>query len=86
MVGADGGQVGHAHRLPPAFIDDREAPQHAVVAGVLEAHLLEEPVVDLEDQLQVAGQQGAEQIEAPCLEGLGQQGVVGVGEAGEEVK
>ena len=80
MVAGDRGQVGHAHRLAALLIDDRHLAQDLVIARVLQPHLLQEAAVDLADQFVVAGQQVAEQVHAPFLQGLRQQGVVRVGE------
>ncbi len=61
--------------------DDRHvADPHLVVAEAF-AHLGQELVVDPVDDLQMTGQQPAQQLHGPHLEGLGQQGVAGVGEA-----
>ena len=80
MVAGDRGQVGHAHRLAALLIDDRHLAQDLVIAWVLQPNLLQEATVDLADQFVVAGQQVAEQVHAPFLQGLRQQGVVRVGE------
>jgi len=41
------------------------------------SHLFQESVVNLEDYLQMSGQQTVEQIHRPCLQGFRQQSVVG---------
>ena len=80
VVGRHRGQVRHAHRLGALVVDDRQFAQNLIVAGILEPHLLQETAVDFVDQLQVPRQQRAEQVQAPLLQGLRQQGVIGVGE------
>ncbi len=79
-VAADGGEVGHSHVLLVVIVDNRHALQASVVAGEALADLIEKAAIDLVDDLDVAGQQGTEQRQGPALEGLGQQGVVGVAE------
>ena len=79
-MGPKGRQVGHAHGLGPPLVDQRHPAQHGVIAGVAHPHLLQKTGIELEDDLQVAGQQPPEQVEPPALQGLGQQGVVGVGQ------
>ena len=84
-VRADDGQVGHAHVLGRAFLDEAHALHAALVAREAGPDVVEEPAVDLEDDLQVPRQHGREPVERPLLQGLGQQGVVRVGQglAGE---
>ena len=79
-MGTDGGQVCHAHRFAAVFVDDRQLALDGVVAGITQSQLLQEAAVDLVDQLQMARQQVAEQVQIPLLQGLRQQGVVGVGD------
>ena len=53
----------------------------AVVAGELRAHVVEEPAVDLVDDLQVPrGSSSSKKRDRPLLQRLGQQRVVGVGQ------
>ena len=78
VVCADCGQVSHAYRFTALFINDRELALDRVVAGIAQSHLLEEAPVDLVDQLEMAGQQAAEQVEIPLLQSFREQGVVGV--------
>jgi hypothetical protein len=60
----------------------RLPPDHALaVAQVAHAHLVEKAAVDLLDDLQMPGQDGAEQVQRPGFQRFRQQGVVGVGEA-----
>ena len=59
-VAADDREMRHAQpAVPVGLVDDRHAPQPVDVARIGVAHLLEEPVVDLVDDLQVARQQPA---------------------------
>ena len=51
------------------------------VAGKLCAHLLEMATIDFVDDFKVTRQQRAEQTARPLFQGLGKQGVVGVGKA-----
>ena len=61
--------------------DDRHVADAQLVVAEALAHLVEEVVVDLVDDLEVAGQQAAEQVDRPHLEGLGKKRVAGVREA-----
>ncbi len=79
-VAADHRQIGHAHIPFAVFVDDRQAGDFSVVARKLQANLLQEAAVDLVDDLDVARQHSGEQGQRPLFQGLGQQGVVGVGE------
>ena len=78
MVGTNGGEVGHPDGLVSIFIDDRKPAQNGFIAGVAQAHLLQEAAVDLVDELEMAGQQASEHVQIPFLQGFRQQGVVGV--------
>jgi hypothetical protein len=64
----------------PSSISDMRARRSLSPASARD--LGEEAGVDLVDDLQQAGQQLAEQAHRPALQGLGQQGVVGVGHGG----
>ena len=77
----DGREVGHAHRAVGELADDRHVADAHLVVAVALAHLVEELLVDAVDDLEVARQQPAEQVDRPHLEGFGQQGVARVGEA-----
>ena len=63
-VAADGGQVRHPHALAAVLTDQRHPADPLLVAGELRAHLVEEALVDLVDQLQVARQRLAEHATA----------------------
>ena len=78
-VAADDGQMRHPHHLHPALFDEREGLLHRGVPGPLRFHLLEEALVDLEDDLKVAGKDLLKQADAPFLQRLGQQRMIGVG-------
>ena len=78
VMAADDRQVRHPDPPPAAFVHDRH-PLHAFdVARIEVAHLLEEPVVDLVDDLQVAREDPLEEAHRPGLQRLRHQGVVRV--------
>ena len=81
-VAADGGQVGHPHALAAVLADDRHPPHPVLVAGELCADLVEEPAVDLVDDLEVTGKHSPNIAERPLLQRFRQQRVVGVAEGG----
>ena len=64
--------------LFPGFVDQREAPEKLVVAGITLTHVVQEAAVDLVDDLEVPRQELAEERQRPLLERLGQQRVVRV--------
>ncbi len=72
------GEVGHAHLLNGALLDDGHAREAGRVAGPPRAHFAEEPVVDLEDDHQVPRQHAPQHGHGPLLERLGHQRVVRV--------
>ena len=72
------GQVRHADMLLVALLDNAH-PLHPVdVERIPGSDLPHEAGVDLEDDLQVPGQQPAQHVDRPFFQGLGQDGVVGV--------
>ena len=77
---AEGGQVGHPHPMLGALLDQRHPRDAFLVTQMPGAQVLQEGVIQGIDDFQVAGQQPPEQRHRPGLEGLGQQGVAGVGE------
>ena len=79
-VRADDGQVGHADLALGAFLDQAHALHAALVAGKAGAHVVQQPAVDLVDDLQVPRQQHLEPGDRPFLQRLGQQRVVRVGQ------
>ena len=84
-VGADDGEVGHADLAGGGFLDERHAGDAVLVAGEARGDLAQEAAVDLEDDLEVAGQDAFEEADGPAFEGLGHEGVVGVAEgAGDD--
>ena len=79
-VRAHDGEVGHADVLDRPLLDQARAHHPALIPGKAAPDVIEQPAVDLEDDLQVARQQHLEPREGPLLERLGQQRVVRVGE------
>ena len=79
-MAADGGQMGHSDALRAVLADQRHPPHPHLVAGEPGPHFVEEPAVDLVDDLEMAGEEPLEHGQRPGLQRLGQQGVVGVGE------
>ena len=77
-VAADNGQMRHPHHLHPALFDQRERLLHRSVPGPLRFHLLQEAFVDLEDDLKMAGKDLLKQADAPLLQRLGEQRMIGV--------
>ena len=71
-VAADGREVRHAHALVARLVDQRQARDARVVAGMPRPHLVEEAAVDLVDDLERPRQQAAEERQPPGLERLGQ--------------
>src|SRR5207245_550761 len=61
-----------------SVIHQAGARDAALFAGEAVSHRIEQPAVDLEDDLEVAWQQDLEPLERPLLERLGQQRVVRV--------
>ena len=76
---ADDGEIGHAHLGIRPFLDQGQPRQAAVVAWPAPGHLGQETGVDLVDDVHQPRQQLAEHAHRPLLQGLRQQGVVGVG-------
>ena len=62
------------------LLDQRHPGDSLVIAWVSGTHVLQEGAIEGVDDFQVAGQQPPEQRHRPRLQGLGQQGVAGVGE------
>ena len=75
---ADDREMRHAHAAIAAVVDDRQAPQPLLISGVTLFDRLQEVAVDQIDDLQMPRQQALEHRHRPCLERLGQQGVIGV--------
>jgi len=74
--------VGHAHPPLGTLLDQGELFQQGRVAGMAQAHQLEEAGIDFIDDLQLSGQQLFEQFQIPCLQCFWQEGVVGVADRG----
>lgn len=84
------GKPGHADKLGRGLLDDGHAPNAVHVAGEALRDFVEEVpggvrwiaqldlLVDLVDELEVAGEEVLEEREGPLLKGLGEDGVVGV--------
>ena len=79
-VGADDGEVGHPDVLARAFLDDARALEAALVAGEAAPDVVEQPPVDLEDDLEVTREQLLEPRERPLFQRLGQERMIGVRE------
>ena len=77
-AGSDNGEVGHADLTLGALLDQAHAAQAVFVVKIAGGHLAHEPPVDLVDDLQVARQEPLEHADGPLLQGLGQDGVVGI--------
>ena len=72
-MAADAREVRHPDRLVSRLVDDRKTPNQRVVARAPAPHVIEETLVDLEDDLQVARQQRGKQRQRPLLQRLGQE-------------
>ena len=72
-------QVAHAHAAAVVFLDQRHRAQQAKIVDVLGAQRIDMLGVDQVDDLQMPGQQAFHQRHRPGLQGLRQQGVVGIG-------
>ena len=70
LVAADNGQVGHAHPPLGTFLDQGKLFQQGRVAGMAQAHHLEEAGIDFVDDFQLSGQQLLKQFEVPGLKSL----------------
>ena len=80
LVAGQHAHVGHAHAALAGLVDQRHATQQVVVLAVVGAHPVQEALVDLEDDLEVARQHAAHHGHRPGLQRFGHQRVVGVGE------
>ncbi len=79
-VGADDGEVGHAYLLSRPFFNQAHADHEVVVSRMAGTDVIEEPAIDLVDNLELARKGGLKKFDGPAFEGLGKQGVIGVGE------
>ena len=80
LVADDNRQPGHAHAAAVRLINDRRAAQQAGIVRILLLQRLEEVVVNLKDNLQMARQDFAEHVHRPRLQRFAHQRVVGVRE------
>ncbi len=79
-VAAHDGKMRHPKPLLPFLFDQGHAPQTLLIAGPAQGDTLQVPAVDLEGDLHVPGEHPAEKAHRPFLQGLRQDGVVGVAE------
>src|SRR5208337_4811073 len=79
-VGADDRQVRHADVLYLSFLDQARSSRAPAVAGEARANVVEQPAVDLEDDLELARNEELHPFDRPALQRLGQKSMVGVGE------
>ena len=70
-VGADNREVGHADVLRLALLDQADARHAPRVAGKAGANVVEQPAVDLEDDLELARNEQSHPVDRPALERLG---------------
>jgi hypothetical protein len=68
----------HADALRAGFVDDRETTQKLIVPRMTPANAVEEALVDLVDDFEVAREQAAEEWQRPPLERLSEKRVVSV--------
>ena len=73
-------QPGHPHTAAVRLVDNRGAAEEVGIVRILLLQGLEEIVVNLEDNLQMARQNFTQHIHRPGLERFAHQGVVGIGE------
>src|SRR5262245_55026066 len=74
------GEMGHAHLARWLVLDETHAPDAIAVSWVAAPDVVEEAAIDLVDDLQMPWDQHLEQLDRPLLEGLREQGVVGIRE------
>src|SRR5262249_10848935 len=77
-VRTDDGQIGHANFALGAFLDQADAGYAGLVARETSPDVVQQPPVDLVDNLQVTRQEHLEPDDRPFLERLGQKGMVRV--------
>ena len=70
------GKMGHTHL---SVVDDRHFADLFIVARVCPLDLLHKPAVDLLHDLVDTRKQTGEQLDGPFFQGLGHDGMVGVG-------
>ena len=79
-VRAHDGEVGHPDVAIAALLDEAHLPGALALVGKPRPHLIQETLVDIQDDLEMARQHQLEPSQRPFLQRLGQQRVVGVGE------
>ena len=77
-VRADDREVSHANLARTAFFHQADAFDAPFIARKADANLIEQPAVDLVNDLQLPGKKGCEPLYRPLLECFRQQSVVGV--------
>ncbi len=80
-VGADDGQVRHAHLLLESLFDDGHLSQLLAINPGNAGEPAQEAMIDAEDDLRMPRQHMFQQRQAPLLQGFRQQRVVGVGQS-----
>jgi len=78
LVRPDDAEIGHAYLLGSGLLYQGQDVEFVPVARVLLTDLVKPEEVDEVDQLQVPGQQLAQQLHTPLLQSLRQHCVVGV--------
>ncbi len=73
-------QPGHPYPATVRLINNRRASKQAGIVGILLLHRFQEIVVNLEDNLQVTGQNFPQHIDGPGLQRLAHQRMVGIRE------
>ena len=73
-------QPGHPHATAVGLVDNRGSAEQRGIIGILLLQGLEEVIVNLEDNLQMARQNFAQHIHRPGLKRLAHQRMVGIGE------
>ena len=76
----DNRQPRHTHPAPIGFINDRGTAEQRGIVGILLLQRLEEVIVNLENNLQMARQDFPQHIDRPGLQRFAHQRMVGIGE------
>ncbi|MNZ89805.1 hypothetical protein D3C78_1087410 [compost metagenome] len=79
-VGAQKGEIAHAHPPAVVFFDQRHRAQHVEIVDALGPQRVDVLGIDQVNDLHVPGQHPFHQPHRPGLQGLGEQRVVGVGQ------
>ena len=72
------GEIGHPHLPFRAFLDETHTLYPSFIAGKSRSHVIEQPAIDLVDDLEMTRQQDLEPFDRPFLQSFGQQRVIGV--------